>query len=221
MTRKRLVQAISIGTVLAVVVGAAGGATGNLESTAVATDRLCTSGGAARIPQPTARHLAAAGLKRLPVAEDQASRSPRAARLELDRRHEPALPDQQPAVGDLERQGRRQVLPSRDDASSRHAGDRMEARQLRPDAGVPVRRISRRAHRGGRTRLLRAGRRRICVVLRRGRLQLRCRCRGGHLGHVARREGRAGGDDHARRTKGQRRPPTGEHPRPRLRRRSP
>ena len=68
MPRKRLVQAISIGTVFAVFVGDAGGATGNFESTAVATDRLCTSGGAARIPQPTARHLAAAGLKRLPVA---------------------------------------------------------------------------------------------------------------------------------------------------------
>lgn len=49
-------------------------------------------------------------------AEAEASRSRRAALLELDQHHEPALPDQQAALRDPERQGQREGVPRRDDA---------------------------------------------------------------------------------------------------------
>ncbi len=72
-----LAASVGAGLLLVVVASAAGnGAAASAEPRAVAASRPCTTGAAARIPQPTARHLAAAGLNRLPVA-------PRSKRLDL------------------------------------------------------------------------------------------------------------------------------------------
>ncbi len=80
------------------------------------------------------------------------------------------------------------------------------------DARLPVRRLPRRAHPRGGVRLLRPGRRRCGVVLRRGRLQLQGWAHRRHPRHLDRRQGRPGGDDHARRPPGRRRLPAREHP---------
>ena len=69
---------------------------------------------------------------------------------------------------------------------------------MRPHAGLAVRRLQERRDRGGRARPLRAGRRRLRLVPRRGRLQLPPRRRGRHGRNVAGRQGGPGGDDHAR-----------------------
>ncbi len=53
-------------------------------------------------------------------AETEAGRPRRATILEFRQRHEPALPDQQAAIGDPERQGEREGVPSRDDAPAGH-----------------------------------------------------------------------------------------------------
>ena len=70
---------------------------------------------------------------------------------------------------------------------------------------------------GGRPRPLRAGRRRLGLVPRRGRHQLQGRRRGHDRGHLARRGEGPARDDHAGRSRGRRRLPAREHPRDRLR----
>ena len=88
---------------------------------------------------------------------------------------------------------------------------------MRAHPRLAVRRLQGRPHPGGRTRLLRAGRRRLGLVLRRGRLQLPPRCRGRYVRLVAGRQGGPGGDDHARAPRARDGVPAREHPRPRVR----
>ena len=83
---------------------------------------------------------------------------------------------------------------------------------------IAVRRLRRRPHPRGRGRLLRAGGRRLGLVLRRARQQLRGRRHRRPRRHLARRPGRPARDDHARASQGRRRLPAREHPRPRVRR---
>ena len=70
---------------------------------------------------------------------------------------------------------------------------------------------------GGRARPLRAGRRRLRVVLRRGRLQLPARRRGRHRRELDGRQGGPRRDDHARAPRPRHGLPAREHPRPRVR----
>ena len=74
-----------------------------------------------------------------------------------------------------------------------------------------------RPHPGGRARPLRAGRRRLRVVLRRGRLQLPARRRGRHRRELDGRQGGPRRDDHARAARARHGLPAREHPRPRVR----
>ena len=68
----------------------------------------------APVPHPTAAQLAAAGLSRFPFAPTTAgSTSRRRAVHRLHHRHEPAVPDQQPALGDPQRPRRQHAAEDR------------------------------------------------------------------------------------------------------------
>ena len=114
------------------------------------------------------------------------------------------------------RHRRRQAVPGRGHPAPRHQDHHLE-RPAGVDAHSPVRRLLRRAHPRGRARLVRPGRRRVGLVLRRGRLQLRGRRRRRHPRHLAGRQGRPAGHDHARQPAPRPGLPAREHPRAGLR----
>ena len=186
MRRHRWIAALAVAT-------AAGGAA-DARAATPCNESLTTA-----VPQPTRAQLVAVGPRRLPLAPDD-------QRVDLvappfsnpTAVTNPLFPISQPALGDPQRQGRRQPAEDRDHAAARHARDRVEPRPVRPHPRLPVRRLQGRRDRGGRARPLRAGRRRLGLVLRRGRLQLPPRRRGRHRRQLAGRQGGPGGDDHAR-----------------------
>ena len=137
---------------------------------------------------------------RLPAAgaAEPAGRPGHPRVLQADRDHQPAVPDRPGHPVAPARHRRRQAVPGRGHPAPGDQ-DRHLERPAGADAHPPVRRLLRRAHPGGRARLVRPGRRRLGLVLRRGRLQLRGRRRRRHRRHLAGRQGRPAGHDHARR----------------------
>jgi len=214
LCQRLLRTVIGTGTAIAATAFAGLGVAVAAQPPAASPARACNPSVATPVSQPSSAQMAAAGLHELPVAA-------------LERRVDLVAPafsnstnvtnrlfsDQSPRIRRPERHGRRQAVSDRDDASPRHEDHRVEPGPVRQDARLAVLRLPRRAHPGGRSGLLCAGRRRLGLVLRRGRLQLPARCRGRHLGHVAGGQGGARGDDHARRSRGRRRAPAREHPR--------
>ena len=166
-----------------------------------------------------ARAAACSWSRKASTRSREQARRPRGAHvLRPDHDHQPAVSDQPPALGGLQRPRRRQALPHRDHAAARDAHDRVEPRSDGQGSRLSVLRLRGRSGRGGRPRLLRPGRRRLGVVPGRGRQRLRPqRLRRQHPRQLARRQGGPARDDHAGPPQGRRRPQGREHPRHRLR----